>query len=90
MFTWDDKKNAANAAKHGLRFEEIHEFKWEAAVYQNDGRRDYGESRYRAFGPLNGKMHIVVFTIREDSTRIISLRRANKREETLYEALKKS
>ena len=90
MFIWDDQKNATNKEKHGISFEEIHEFEWESATYQNDERHDYGETRCRALGLIDGRMHVVVFTVRNKDVRLISLRRANKREEKLYASLKES
>ncbi len=43
-----------------------------------DDRRDYGETRYRAFGQLGERMHVLVFTQAARGIRVISLRRTNK------------
>ena len=62
--------------QHGLDFALIEAFDWEQAIIEKDERRDYAEERYRALGYL----HAAVFTIRLGNIRLISLRKANKRE----------
>ena len=54
MYEWDERKNGLNAEKHGVTFEESEEFKWDLAVVIPDERRDYGEKRYLAYGPIYG------------------------------------
>lgn len=48
-------------------------------------RRDYGEERRIAYGHLNGRLHVCVYTVREDELRIISVRKANDREISRYD-----
>ncbi len=86
--TWDETKNDANRQKHGVAFEDAVDFVWETAVINLDLRREYGERRWSAMGLLDGRLHNLVFTWREDSVRIISLRKANDRELKNYEASK--
>jgi hypothetical protein len=50
-----------------------------------DTRRDYGEVRLQARGLIRGRLYVVVFTIRGADFRLISLRKANKREQVLWE-----
>jgi uncharacterized DUF497 family protein len=50
-----------------------------------DNRRSYGEERYIAATPIGARLHVVVFTIRSGTLRIISLRKANRREIKRYE-----
>ena len=57
---------------------------WDAAHTIEDQRRSYGETRYLAFAPMQGRLHVVCFCIRGDAFRIISLRKANRREEKFY------
>jgi uncharacterized protein len=45
-----------------------------------DDRFDYGEPRFQAYGLLDGKPHCLVFTIRNNAYRPISLRRAHAKE----------
>jgi uncharacterized protein len=56
----------------------------ERAISVEDTRRDYGEQRLRVLGYINGVLHAAVITPRGDKIRVISLRRANRREERAY------
>ena len=49
-----------------------------------DDRRDYGEARFITIGFLDNKMVVLVWTLRNSSYRIISMRKANERERKLY------
>ena len=49
-----------------------------------DERRQYGEERLITFGYLDSRMVVLVWTKRDESCRIISLRKANGREQALY------
>ena len=49
-----------------------------------DKRRDYGEERIITIGFLDGRMVVLVWTPRKGAHRIISMRKANEREKTLY------
>ncbi len=49
-----------------------------------DERDDYAEQRLVAYGFIKGRLIAVVFTFRSDVTRIISMRKANKREVIKY------
>lgn len=50
----------------------------------DDDRRDYGEPRFITVGRLDGRLVVVVWTPRGAARRIISLRKANDREQALY------
>lgn len=82
---FDAGKNARNIASRGLSFELVAEFDWDSALAVEDRRRDYGERRLRAIGFLGPRVHVVVFVPLIDGIRVISLRRANRRETNLYE-----
>lgn len=56
----------------------------ETAVSVDDTRIDYGERRIRIVGSIDGLLHVAVITLRGDTVRVISLRRANRREERGY------
>ena len=56
-----------------------------ATLTVEDDRRDYGEHRFITIGFLEGAMVILVWTPRGGAYRIISMRKANERERTLYE-----
>ncbi len=79
-FDWDNGKDAANRAKHGVSLAMAARLDWEESTVVPDHRRDYGEERFRLGGLLEGRLHICIFTIREGRIRIISLRKANARE----------
>ena len=59
-----------------------------AAFTALDDRRDYGQFRWYAYLPIEGRVHVAVYTEREDVTWMISLRRANPREVRKYDALR--
>ena len=84
-FYWDENKNQANFEKHGIYFQETIE------VFKNnyftwiDDRIDYGEVREITIGELKKNIIIIlVHTNRLDIVRIISARKANKRERRKY------
>ena len=81
---YDTAKNARNILLRGLSFDRAAEFDLERALVLIDDRRDYGEVRYRAFGVLDERLHVLVFTETARGIRVISLRRANKREVKRY------
>jgi uncharacterized DUF497 family protein len=84
-FEWDERKRAANLAKHGIDFALIAEFSFEDAVTVIDDRHDYGEVRELAIGPINGRLHVLTLTRRASAIRVIGLRKANDREVKRYE-----
>lgn len=83
-YTFDPAKQAANVAKHGVFFSAAEDFEWETALVQVDDRRSYGEIRFTAVGVIGDRVHVLVFNLRETEVRIISLRRANRREVKRY------
>jgi uncharacterized DUF497 family protein len=89
-YEWDENKAIANFAKHGVAFDAIGAFEWETAGIFDDHRFDYGENRQIALGYLGNTVHVVTFTKRNGKTRIIGLRKANKRERKRYEKEKKA
>ncbi len=84
-YEWDEKKRQQNVAKHGVDFGAIAGFDWKNAVIVPDQRRIYGEARFVALGKIGNRLHICVYTQRNGIRRIISLRKANNREEEIYE-----
>jgi uncharacterized protein len=83
-FEWDEAKRAANLAKHGFDFADVSRFDWGAAAIGRDLRFDYGEDRFTAYGVMDGTLMVIVFTRRALATRIVSLRRANRKERRIY------
>jgi uncharacterized DUF497 family protein len=86
---WDDSKDDENVRKHNipLRFAEL--IFQGPFVEEEDTRRDYGETRFKAVGPIvdfNNRIFVAIYTWRGVDRRIISLRRANDREIRKYQA----
>jgi uncharacterized DUF497 family protein len=82
---FDPEKSVKNARERGLPFELAAELEWDRACAFRDDRRDYGEQRIVALAPMQGRLYVVCFTRRGAVYRIISFRKANKREERAYE-----
>jgi uncharacterized DUF497 family protein len=61
------------------------QLEWAKKVVWADDRHNYNEVRMSGLVPLEGKLYVVVYVLRAESTRIISLRTANKREVKRYE-----
>jgi len=83
-FDFDPGKDATNLGKHGLSLAAAAELSWEAALAWLDDRADYGEARMVALAPIGDILYFVAFVDRESTRRIISLRRANRREVNHY------
>ncbi len=81
---YDPKKNQRNIKNRNLSFDLVKQFEWESAVHWEDDRMDYGEIRYCALGYIDIRLYHVVFTCRNEKVRVISLRKANKREVKIY------
>ncbi len=86
-FEWDDDKASSNLAKHGVSFEEA------ATVFGDpmsltipDPAHSQVEDRFVIIGESHrGKLLVVVHTERGDNIRVISARRASRRERNAYE-----
>ncbi|CAZ87908.1 conserved hypothetical protein [Thiomonas arsenitoxydans] len=81
---FDPAKDLSNQAKHGVSLAFAGELDWEAALVWIDARFDYGETRMIALAPKTGTLYYVAFIDRDNTRRIISLRRANRREVKHY------
>ena len=86
--TYDPVKSARNIALRGISFDRVAEFDWSGALVVEDNRKDYGEPRFQALGYIEERLHMLVFTPRAGELHVISLRKANQREVTRYEAQK--
>jgi uncharacterized DUF497 family protein len=87
-FVWDEKKNEANRGKHGVSFEEARTvFFDEDAIQFFDEPHSGGEDRFLMLG-LSSSLRLLLvshtFRERESVIRIISARRATKREGRVY------
>ena len=85
-FEWDDAKSDACFADRGFDFAYVaHAFLDEHRIVGLDRRWDYGEDRYRLLGAVEGRVFVVIYTMRGSTNRIISARKANRREVREYE-----
>jgi uncharacterized DUF497 family protein len=88
--TWDETKNLANQAKHGVSFE-VASALFGAGDYLEifDEAHSEAEERFIAIGPIRRGLVLIVWTEQdEETTRIISARWATNRERALYQAFK--
>ena len=86
-FEWDSRKARSNLAKHGVGFEEASTvFDDPLSLTIPDPEHSKIEDRFVTMGSaFNGKLLVVVHTDRGDNIRIISARRASRRERKSYE-----
>ncbi len=86
-FEWDPEKAVRNLAKHGVAFAEAATvFGDPFAVTYSDPDHPHQEDRFLTFGlSAEGHLLIVSHTDRESRTRIISARRATRKERRIYE-----
>jgi uncharacterized DUF497 family protein len=84
-FTWDERKNATNERKHGISFEDA------KPVFLDPARvgwlhSDPGddEERFIVIGRSSWKIMAVIYTMRGNVTRLISARKASRREQREY------
>jgi uncharacterized protein len=87
-FIWDDNKAESNALKHGITFEEVVTvFADPYLQFTENSQHSQEEAREWAIGEAeNGAIVVVVFTMWGQQMRIISARRATKRECQRYES----
>ncbi len=84
-FEWDAKKDRENLKKHGISFDEARHIFDGPVLTRVDDRQDYGEMREISFGLLSpDALLMVVHTTRGKKTRLISARKANRRERRFY------
>jgi len=84
LYEWDEAKRQINMEKHGIDFAAIEQFGWESATIFADQRMAYAEPRMVAYGYIVGRLIVVVYTMRHDVIRLISMRKANQREVNRY------
>lgn len=85
-FEWDESKSDACYAERGFDFTyALRAFADPERVIRQDHRWDYGEDRFEMLGEIEDRLFVVVYTLRGDTIRIISARKANRREMDEYE-----
>ncbi len=77
---FDDAKNAINLDKHGIALARTTEM--QGVVVTQDDRFD--EPRFRLYGSIDDRWYCAAVTLRGDRIRVISLRRAHRKEVDRY------
>jgi len=77
---FDSAKDTSNKAKHGVSLSMASDLDWETALVWIDGRFEYNETRMIALVPKTEILYYVAFVDRDEARRVISMRRANRRE----------
>ena len=82
-YEWDEDKRRHNIERHGVDFTLVDRANWPAATHPRSDRQ--GEVRYSSYVPVDDRVYNVVWTPRDQSTRIISFRKANSRKTARYD-----
>lgn len=82
--SWDEAKRQMTLAERGLDFASAGEMFGVNEYIIEDLRNDYGEKRFVSLGFINRLLCVVVWTPRGDGRHIISMRKANDREQKNY------
>jgi uncharacterized DUF497 family protein len=86
VFEWDERKRRRNLADRGVDFFDVLSvFEAPQRLEFEDIRKDYGERRHVILCPVEGRLFHVTYTMRGSNRRIISARKANRREQRIYE-----
>jgi hypothetical protein len=81
IFEWDSAKSVRCLRDRGFTFVDVQPAFFDPTRrIEADLRRDYGEPRFRLFGRVDGRLFVIVYTVRPGVVRIISARKANARE----------
>lgn len=83
-YEYDPLKNESNFKKHGVYLSEVAYFEWDAAIINEDFRLTYPEKRFEALGYIEQNLYVLIFCLRKEKIRVISLRKANRREHVTY------
>lgn len=81
---FDEAKRSATFEARGIDMARAGEVLTGATLTVEDDRHDYGENRRITIGFLDARMVVLVWTLRHGAYRIISMRKANEREQSLY------
>ena len=84
--TWNEAKRQKTLQERGLDFADCEIVFAGPSFMFPDLRKRYGEDRFISVGLLNGRMVVIVHTPRGGGQHIISMRKANEREQETYKA----
>ncbi len=82
--TYDPVKRARTLKERQLDFERSAEVFEGLTITQADDRREYGETRFQTYGLLDGRLVMVVWTLRGVARHVISMRKCNEREKKKF------
>ena len=82
-FEWDEAKRRSNLRKHGLDFADMSGFDWDTAALREDDAVEH-EQRGFGLGFLDGRLVAIVYTLRGERCRMISMRSATRQEYRRY------
>ena len=83
-FSWSDAKRRSNLLNHGLDSVDAPRV-FDGVTYTfEDDRLDYGEERFVTLGLLDGIVVSIVHTESPRTIRLISFRKATKREQAIF------
>ena len=85
IYDWDKDKQKQTLIDRGVNFADVVRLNWDLALTREEKCQDYQENRYVTIAPIDDRLHIVVWCKRGKNIRIISLRKANQREEKFYD-----
>ena len=81
---FDSGKDEINRLKHGVSLALGAEVLMNLVGQIDDDRQDYGEARFNAFGLVNGRLFVCTYTMRSQTYRLISVRKASKQEQRIW------
>ena len=83
---FDPAKNARNIAERDLAFTLAADLDWATSITYEDTRKEYPESRCISLAFLGDRLHVICYVLIEGGIRVISFRKANRREQKAHEA----
>lgn len=81
---FDPDKDEINRLKHGVPLALGAEVLMNRLGQIDDERQNYGEARFNAFGLVNGRLFVCTYTMRGQTYRLISVRKASKQEQRIW------
>ncbi len=86
-YEWDEPKRQSNLRKHGLDFIDA-DLVFEAPIKVTVDTSHADDGRYADLAEVNGRVLMLVYSLRRQTVRCISLRVASRRERKLYDEAK--
>ena len=83
---FDSVKNARYIKERGLSFELVADLDWDSSITHEDTRKAYPEHRFITLAYLDRRLYVICYTLITGGIRVISFRKANKRENKGYES----